>query len=642
MKRTNRTVFTCTAAVLVCCLAPQAGAQTPLGSGFTYQGQLQEAGAPFDGLADFDFSLWDAEVDGNQIDSTLSLNDVVVTEGVFTVGLDFGVTALNGDERWLQISVNATLLAPRQRLAGTPYALQTRGLFVDDDGSVGIGTDAPATTLDVVGTVTATSFAGDGSGLTNLPAMEGLWTENAGSIFYDGGNVGIGNSDPTETLDIAGNLKADGTVSSANSITIDGIGHTITSTADLELHVGSGSVMRLEAGGNVGIGTNSPQSILQVRSKPVDSGAFNAETTAGALLTSATNNGGGIPAAPEAALVLAREGVTGQAFANYARFDLSRYEDSGSESRSQLDIRLSYGRLDAGNEENNTPTVLSLRSDGSVGIGTTSPSATLDVVGTTELNGDVNINGSVTATSFVGDGSGLTGISSLSAPGGGPVNALQIDDDGNVVTTHPVTIGTSAAGSALLTIRDYGFPHSIEILDFDGNTVFSVDGDGLTTTASLEVNGWTTTQVLEITGGSDIAEPYDVAPHGQCEPIPGMEVSIDPDRLGKMRVSGLAYDRKVAGIISGANGVMPGLTLTQKGTVADGALPVASVGRVWCWCDADTGGPIHAGDLLTSSDTPGHAMKASQRARSQGAIIGKAMSSLSTGRGMVLVLVSLQ
>ena len=98
----------------------------------------------------------------------------------------------------------------------------------------------------------------------------------------------------------------------------------------------------------------------------------------------------------------------------------------------------------------------------------------------------------------------------------------------------------------------------------------------------------------------------------------------------------------MAGIISGANGVIPGLTLTQEGTVSDGTMPVASVVRVRCWADADTGGPINAGDLLTSSATPGHAMKVTQRDRSQGAVIGKAMSSLSTGRGMVLVLVSLQ
>jgi hypothetical protein len=121
-----------------------------------------------------------------------------------------------------------------------------------------------------------------------------------------------------------------------------------------------------------------------------------------------------------------------------------------------------------------------------------------------------------------------------------------------------------------------------------------------------------------------------------------MVVAIDPDDVGKMRVVSGAYDRTVAGIISGANGIKPGITLTQTGTIADGDMPVASIGRVWCWCDADQGGPITAGDMLTTSDTPGHAMKVNDHARSQGATLGKAMSSLESGKGLVLVLVSLQ
>jgi hypothetical protein len=98
----------------------------------------------------------------------------------------------------------------------------------------------------------------------------------------------------------------------------------------------------------------------------------------------------------------------------------------------------------------------------------------------------------------------------------------------------------------------------------------------------------------------------------------------------------------VAGIISGANGIQPGLTLGQKGTVADGEMPVASIGRVWCYVDADAGGPVEAGDLLTTSNTPGHAMKASDNSAANGALLGKAMSALESGRGMVFVLVSLQ
>ena len=59
-------------------------------------------------------------------------------------------------------------------------------------------------------------------------------------------------------------------------------------------------------------------------------------------------------------------------------------------------------------------------------------------------------------------------------------------------------------------------------------------------------------------------------------------------------------------------------------------------------CDADANGPIEAGDMLTTSDTAGHAMKVTDYGLANGAVIGKAMSSLEAGKGLVLVLVSLK
>jgi len=79
----------------------------------------------------------------------------------------------------------------------------------------------------------------------------------------------------------------------------------------------------------------------------------------------------------------------------------------------------------------------------------------------------------------------------------------------------------------------------------------------------------------------------------------------------------------------------------QKGTKADGQHPVALTGRVYCWVDA-THNAVEPGDLITTSDTPGHGMKASDHTKAQGAIIGKAMTSLPEGKGLVLMLVSLQ
>ena len=79
----------------------------------------------------------------------------------------------------------------------------------------------------------------------------------------------------------------------------------------------------------------------------------------------------------------------------------------------------------------------------------------------------------------------------------------------------------------------------------------------------------------------------------------------------------------------------------QRGTIADGALPVALTGRVYCMVDA-TDNPIKPGDLLTTSNVPGHAMKVIRHEKALGSIIGKAMTGLDKGQGLVLVLVSLQ
>jgi len=156
---------------------------------------------------------------------------------------------------------------------------------------------------------------------------------------------------------------------------------------------------------------------------------------------------------------------------------------------------------------------------------------------------------------------------------------------------------------------------------------------------TLETNGNTSVRVLEITGGSDIAEPFDIREADAIKP--GMVLTIDPENAGKLRISEKAYDRLVAGVVSGAGGIEPGLVMGQSASVADGAYPVALTGRVYVWTEASNG-PIEPGDLLTTSDTPGHAMKVADYERAQGAVIGKAMSSLEEGQGLVLVLVSLQ
>ncbi len=165
-------------------------------------------------------------------------------------------------------------------------------------------------------------------------------------------------------------------------------------------------------------------------------------------------------------------------------------------------------------------------------------------------------------------------------------------------------------------------------------------GVGTTGPASrLDVAGTTRTQILQITGGSDLAEPFDVVGDGNV--APGMVVAIDPLHPGQLRIADQPYDPTVAGCVSGANGIQPGLTMHQQGTQAEGDFPVALSGRVYCLADAAYGS-IKPGDLLTTSANPGYAMRAADRDLAFGAIIGKAMSSLASGQGFVLVLVTLQ
>ncbi len=140
--------------------------------------------------------------------------------------------------------------------------------------------------------------------------------------------------------------------------------------------------------------------------------------------------------------------------------------------------------------------------------------------------------------------------------------------------------------------------------------------------------------VLEFSGSSG-----QVGAPAQVEP--GMVVCIDTKTTGGLVVSSKAYDRTVAGVISGAGGLMAGMRMGQDGSIATGGHPVALTGRVFCWADASCV-PIRPGDLLTTSNQPGHAMRVTDFTRSHGAVIGKAMTGLEKGRGLVLMLVALE
>ncbi|MBN1813894.1 MAG: hypothetical protein JXA14_18805, partial [Anaerolineae bacterium] len=169
--------------------------------------------------------------------------------------------------------------------------------------------------------------------------------------------------------------------------------------------------------------------------------------------------------------------------------------------------------------------------------------------------------------------------------------------------------------------------------------------NGLTRTKDIIVSnsgGQETIKILGQTGdiellNADCAEQFDVCDAQAIKPGTVMVLGID----GKLRQSAAAYDKRVAGIVSGAGDYRPGIVLDRRQSAGNARLPIALLGKVFCWVDADQA-PIEVGDLLTSSPTPGHAMKAQDPFQAFGAVIGKALGSLKNGRGLIPVLVSLQ
>lgn len=166
---------------------------------------------------------------------------------------------------------------------------------------------------------------------------------------------------------------------------------------------------------------------------------------------------------------------------------------------------------------------------------------------------------------------------------------------------------------------------------------------GITSLLDIEVtpNGIinitaTTTNIGGLTildDGSDLAENFYFSDASDI--APGMVVAIDASaQPGILKKSTMAYDSRVIGVVSGANGLSPGAV------IGEGDHPVALAGRVWVYTDASYEA-VQPGDWLASSNTPGYAMKAANSMRD--GIIGKAMTSLSRGKkGYVLMMIALR
>ncbi|MCI0401628.1 MAG: hypothetical protein L0Z68_10120 [Gammaproteobacteria bacterium] len=146
---------------------------------------------------------------------------------------------------------------------------------------------------------------------------------------------------------------------------------------------------------------------------------------------------------------------------------------------------------------------------------------------------------------------------------------------------------------------------------------------------------------VEVTGdirltNADCAEDFDICEADLIEPGTVMVLGEE----GKLQQSQKAYDKRVAGVVSGAGDCKPGIVLDKQQSQS-GRKPIALLGKVFCKVDAQYGA-IEVGDLLTTSPTPGHAMKTDDPVKALGAMIGKALRPLSGGRGLIPILIALQ
>jgi hypothetical protein len=169
-----------TMAVVAIILIAAAGARAaepqpegPVTTAFTYQGRLtSDGGDPIDDSCDFRFTLWDDPDAGSQVGLLLSLPGVAVTDGLFTVQLDFG-EVFDGTALWLEVAVQCTgdpgysMLLPRQALTAAPYAVYAHNADLLD------GSDASAF-APAAHDHWGASWTGSGTGLTLSGGTTGL------------------------------------------------------------------------------------------------------------------------------------------------------------------------------------------------------------------------------------------------------------------------------------------------------------------------------------------------------------------------------------------------------------------------------------------------------------------------------------
>jgi hypothetical protein len=449
------------------------------------------------------------------------------------------------------------------------------------------------------GTNPSTDFLGT----TGTPAQPlVIKTNNTERMRIDvAGNVGIGHPAPDRNLTVYRGGATAGVYANVKNdsheilVGVDGTAIVSAMTnSDLQIRTNNTSRMVIKAGtGNVGVGTANPREKLDVSGQGVVRSRINSDSNSGVRLVLNEQPQWSVATVlvpePPGPPVVAPGPVVGGPRPGFTppkpvRGNFQIYNDR-------------VGR-----------NALCIESDSlNVGIGTTEPA-----LGTLQVNGNI-------ASARVSDGTNAGFIDWYNLSNKKRWHLTMRSGDGDKLQLYH-NDGSSWSGAHLN-------------INPDGNVGIGTSSPG----AKLEVNGDVKVSGDILLMNADCAEDFDIVEADKVEP--GTVMVIDQE--GALRQSHQAYDKRVAGVTSGAGDYKPGIVLDKHQSQDDNRMPIALVGKVYCKVDAQYS-PVEVGDLLTTSATPGHAMKAENALKAFGAVIGKALRPLKEGQGLIPILIALQ
>lgn len=519
-------------------MSEQAAAPNPVGTVFTYQGRLSTNSGPATGAYDFQFTLYDAETDGNVIGATQTQSNINVNAGVFAVQLDFGAGAFPGAPRWLSIAVRPAgngefeALTPRQPLTPVPYAIFADNVNLNVAQARVAGTCPENSSIRVInGDGTVTCEADDVGGGNNHDHLGQTWVTNENFLTIQG------------TLN--GNSSAPLVLSNT------GTGHGLIVTSEGTL-------------GNAGIVVQSNLN-NGVNAVVKNANAFNAQSTGTYATIYAENNGTG-----NGIGVVVQNNNAVTAF-NKSNFSTIYGENSGA----------------------------------GTGGWFTSFSGDNILVAQEEVSEDsfntrfrVALNGQVYADGSFNPGGADFAEMLPAIPGLTPGDVLVIGSEGILIRS---SVPNAATIAGVYSTKP-GFVGGLNAEDDETSTANSKYGTNSSFMGS-RLGDEPTTNVLP----------------------------TNPDEQAEKVVSSKTTPSDPFALI-----------YTQQGKI-----PLAVIGVVPVKVTAENG-PIQPGDLLTTSSTPGHAMKASPVNLSgielyrPGTILGKALEPWTEGAGVIQLLLVLQ